>query len=270
MEIDKIEEAVNWLKNRITGPEIGLILGSGLGGLVDKIEEKLVIPYEEIPNFPTSTVESHAGSLISGRLFGRNVLIMDGRLHYYEGYSLKEVVRPIRIMGLLGIEKLIITNACGGINRTFTPGDFMFISDHINFPGQNPLRGINLDELGSRFPDMSQAYNQELIKVGEEVAAELNLITRRGVYGWYQGPSFETPAEIRMYEKNGADVVGMSTVPEVIAANHMGIKVLGISCITNMAAGILSKPLSSEEVYETARRVAPQFRSLVSGIIKKL
>lgn len=273
--MEDMEERLNNIYNNIsdrieTKPELGLILGSGLGVLVEDFSDPVLIPYEEIPGFPVSTVEGHAGRLVLGSLGGKQVVALQGRFHYYEGYSMQELVIPVRIMGMLGIEKLIVTNAAGGVNLNFSPGEFMFITDHINFMGANPLRGENLEEFGPRFPDMSTLYSQELIETGEDCASGLRLVTRRGVYAGMMGPSFETPAEIRFLRTIGADAVGMSTVPEVIAAGHMGLSVLGISCITNMAAGVLPQPLSHEEVMEISQQVKPEFKALVGKIVNKL
>lgn len=270
MELRKIAEAKAWLQERLPIPEVVVVLGSGLGELAREVEDPTSIPYREIPHFPESTVPGHEGQLVSGKLAGRQVLLMQGRCHWYEGYELDQVVRPVRILAALGAEKFILTNAAGCLNRQYQVGQFMFITDHINLSGLNPLRGANIDEFGPRFPDMSKAYNPELIELGEEVAAGQGLLTRRGVYAWYLGPSFETPAEIRMISRFGADAVGMSTVPEVIALKHMGCHVLGISCLTNMAAGILAQPITGEEVLETANRVKPKFKALVRGIIQSL
>lgn len=270
MEYKKINEAKAWVQERLPIPEAVIVLGSGLGELASEVENPRLIPYGQIPHFPESTVPGHEGQLVSGKLEGRQVLLMQGRCHWYEGYELAEVVRPVRILAALGAEKFILTNAAGCLNRQYQVGQFMFITDHINTSGLNPLRGVNIDEFGPRFPDMSKAYNPELIELGEDVAASKGILTRRGVYAWYQGPSFETPAEIRMFSQLGADAVGMSTVPEVIALKHMGRQVLGISCLTNMAAGILAQPITGEEVLETANRVKPKFKALVRGIIRSL
>lgn len=269
--LKKVKVATNYLEEKIMQkPEIGLILGSGLGVFAEEINNPVVFPYEEIPEFPVSTVEGHAGRLVCGKLANKQVIAMQGRFHYYEGYSLTELTIPVRVMKLLGIKTLIVTNAAGGVNRNFAAGDLMIITDHVNFMGSNPLIGKNYEEFGPRFPDMSEAYNRDLIKLTEQVAAENGIIIRKGVYAAFSGPSFETPAEIRMISRNGADAVGMSTVPEVIVANQMGIPVLGISCITNMAAGILPQPLSHSEVMETAEIVKPFFKGLIRGIVEKL
>lgn len=268
---ERINNAVNYMKNNVTvEPEIGLILGSGLGVLADEIEDAAVIKYEDIPDFPVSTVSGHAGQFVIGNLEGHRVIAMQGRFHYYEGYSLKEVTIPVRVMKLLGIEKLLVTNAAGGVNLNYEPGDFMIISDHINLMGDNPLRGQNEDDFGPRFPDMSEAYSENLIKLAEKVAADSGIITRKGVYVAVTGPSYETPAEIRYFRKIGIDAVGMSTVPEVIAANHMGMEVLGISCITNMAAGVLPKPLNHEDVMKIAEKVKPEFIKLLRNILREM
>ncbi|AZO95621.1 purine-nucleoside phosphorylase [Halocella sp. SP3-1] len=255
------------IKQKLTEkPQIGLILGSGLGKLANEIEEQRVFKYQDIPDFPVSTVPGHAGRLIAGRLEGKAVIAMQGRFHFYEGYTMKQIILPVLVMKLLGIETLIVTNAAGGVNKDFNPGEFMLISDHINMMGTNPLIGQNFEEFGPRFPDMSEAYNKGLLKLARETAEQLGIIAREGVYAAVTGPSFETPAEIRFFANNGVDAVGMSTVPEVIAARHMGVNVLGISCITNMAAGILDQPLSHEEVIETTEKVKENFISLIKGI----
>ena len=258
------------LENTKYKPEIGLILGSGLGSLADSIENPEFYPYEDLPHFPTSTVEGHAGRLIIGMLNGKCVVAMQGRFHYYEGYSLNEVTFPVRVMKLIGVNKLIVTNAAGSVNVNYKPGDLMLITDHINFSGDNPLIGKNLEEFGPRFPDMSNAYNVELRDKVIAISEKLNLDVKTGVYAMMSGPSYESPAEIKMLRILGADAVGMSTVPEVIVANHCGIKTVGISCLTNMAAGILSQPLTHEEVMETSTKVREKFISLMKEIIAVL
>lgn len=272
MDRKKILEAVNYLEDQIPfKPEIGMILGSGLGVLAEEVEEPTTIKYDKIPNFPSSTVVGHAGQLVVGMLEGKKVVIMQGRFHFYEGYDMSEITLPVRVMKELGIEKMIVTNACGGVNENYNVGDLMFINDHINFMGTNPLIGKNNDEFGPRFPDMTNAYDPELIELGERVAADLGISsTRKGVYIGCTGPSYETPAEIKAFRRWGADAVGMSTVPEVIVANHMGLRVLGISCITNMAAGVLPQPLDHSEVMETAEKTKPIFIKLVRGIVKEV
>lgn len=269
--LEKIKEAADYIKSKVDlKPEIGLILGSGLGVLADEVKDSVQIPYSKIPNFPESTVEGHAGQLVIGLLEGKPVIAMQGRFHYYEGYSMQEITLPVRVMKLLGINKLLVTNAAGGVNRNFNPGDLMIITDHINLMGSNPLIGKNIAEFGTRFPDMSEPYNKGLIKLAEEIGKSNGIITRKGVYAAMSGPNYETPFEIRFLANNGVDAVGMSTVPEVIVANHMNIDVLGISLITNMAAGILAKPLSHSEVVDTAERVKPEFIKLVRGILKNI
>lgn len=271
MDPKRIMESVNYIKEQLPlQPQIGLILGSGLGVLAEEIENPVIIPYEKIPDFPVSTVVGHAGRMVVGNLEGKCVLVMQGRFHYYEGYTMDEVTLPIRVMKLLGIETLFVTNASGGVNECFNVGDLMFIQDHINLMGTNPLMGKNFEEFGHRFPDMTYAYNRDLIKLGEAVAEKLGVPCRKGIYIGVTGPSYETPAEIKAFRGMGADAVGMSTVPEVIVANHMKMKVLGISCITNMAAGVLPQPLNHEEVMETAEITKPKFIKLVRGIIKEV
>lgn len=249
-------------------PEVGLILGSGLGSLADAIENPEYYNYSDIPNFPTSTVEGHAGRLVIGTLGGKQVVAMQGRFHYYEGYSMEKITFPVRVMKLIGVSKLIVTNACGAVNKDFSAGDLMVITDHINFSGGNPLFGHNLDEFGPRFPDMSQAYNLELRNKVLNVGKELGIELKQGVYVMFSGPTYETPAEVRMAKIMGGDAVGMSTVPEVIVANHSGIKTVGISCLTNMAAGILDQPLNHEEVIETSARVKNDFIKLMNRVIE--
>ncbi|MFX3633550.1 MAG: purine-nucleoside phosphorylase [Candidatus Pristimantibacillus sp.] len=248
-------------------PEIGLIMGSGLGVLGDHLEDAITIQYDTIPHFPVSTVEGHAGELLIGTLSGRAVILMRGRFHMYEGYGPELTAFPVRVMKALGVTSLLVTNAAGGVNLDYEPGNLMLISDHINMTGKNPLIGPNDDELGVRFPDMSEAYSKRLRAVARETAASQGLTLREGVYAGLLGPTYETPAEIRMLRVIGADAVGMSTVAEVITARHSGIEVLGISCISNMAAGILDQPLSHMEVMETTERVKSQFLALVKGLI---
>ncbi|WFD09012.1 purine-nucleoside phosphorylase [Tepidibacter hydrothermalis] len=269
--ITKIKESAEFIKSKAgVNPKIGLILGSGLGVLADEIEDAVKIKYEEIPNFPVSTVEGHAGQLVIGKLQGKDVVAMQGRFHFYEGYTMEAATFPVRVMKALGVETIVVTNAAGGSNKTYVPGDLMIINDHINLGGNNPLMGPNNKELGVRFPDMSTAYTPELISLAKDVAKELNIEVKEGVYTYFTGPTYETPAEIRMVQTMGGDAVGMSTVPEVIVARHSSLKVLGISCITNMAAGILDQPLNHEEVIETTQRVKAQFISLVKNILHKM
>lgn len=269
--IEKIDQTGQYLRERVGfSPEIGLILGSGLGSLADEIESPIKIEYKDIPNFPVSTVEGHEGALVFGTLKGKAVMAMKGRFHYYEGYELETVTFPVRVMKYLGVEKIIVTNAAGGSNRDFVPGDLMLIEDHINFSLRNPLIGSNYDELGSRFPDMSRAYDRDMMEVAKSVAKKQGIALKSGVYAWVTGPSYETPAEVRMLEKLGVDAVGMSTVPEVIVARHGGIRVLGISCITNMASGILDKPLDHREVIETSEIAREKFIDLVLGTVENI
>lgn len=268
MDLNKIQEASIFIKNKMKKhPEIGLILGSGLGVLADEIKNPTVIPYDAIPHFPISTVSGHAGQLIVGDLEGKRVIAMQGRFHYYEGYSLEKVTFPIRVMKALGVETAIVTNAAGGINENFEAGDLMLITDHINNMGINPLIGENQAALGVRFPDLSEAYDRAYIELAEKCAEELELTVKKGVYVGNTGPSYETPAEVRMLRQLGGDAVGMSTVPEVIVLRHANIRVLGISCISNMAAGILDQPLTHDEVIETTEKVRENFLNLVKKII---
>lgn len=251
-------------------PVIGLVLGSGLGVLADAITDADVISYEAIPHFPVSTVEGHAGQLVLGEWEGQKVMAMKGRFHYYEGYGLDQVTFPIRVMKAMGVKTLIVTNAAGGIQTDFQAGDLMLIRDHINFMFDNPLMGPNAPEWGARFPDMSDAYDPSYRQLAKRVAEALDIPLQEGVYVGLTGPTYETPAEIRMFRKLGGDAVGMSTVPEVIVARHAGIRVLGISCISNLAAGILDQPLSHDEVMETAKQVKPRFIRLIQGIVKEI
>lgn len=253
-------------------PKLGLVLGSGLGGYASNMKVGLEIPYKDIPGFPVSTVPGHDGRYIFGWIMtgeeaGVPIVVMKGRVHYYEGYTSQTVVMPIRIMGMLGIEALLLTNAAGGINLEFKPGDLMLITDQITGYVPSPLIGENIDELGTRFPDMSKIYDRELGQIARDIAGGMGLDLKEGVYLQFTGPQFETPAEIRAFRTLGASAVGMSTACEAIAARHMGLRVLGISCITNMASGILDQPLTHEEVQETADRVAENFQRLITGII---
>ncbi|MCX7775567.1 MAG: purine-nucleoside phosphorylase [Spirochaetaceae bacterium] len=251
-------------------PRIAIVLGSGLGSLADSLNESRSIQYAAIPGFPRSTAPGHAGRLVSGRLGNVPVLCMQGRFHVYEGWEPSQIAFPVRVMRALGVEIIILTNAAGGVNLDYRPGDFMLIRDHINLSGRNPLVGPNDETIGPRFPDMSKAYDPALRQVAHQAAASLGTALHEGVYAWFLGPSFETPAEIRMARLLGADAVGMSTVPEVIAAVHCGLRVLGISCITNMAAGILDQPITSEEVLEISERRKPAFEALLRGIVMQL
>ncbi|PYZ95317.1 purine-nucleoside phosphorylase [Salipaludibacillus keqinensis] len=266
-----ITEAKQFIEKKISEkPTIGLILGSGLGVLADEIQNSVRLPYNEIPGFPTSTVAGHKGQLVIGELEGKTVVAMQGRFHYYEGYSMDLVTLPVRVMKAIGVEQLIVTNAAGGINEEYKPGDLMIITDHLNMFGTNPLIGTNDDQLGVRFPDMSQAYTKDLNDLAKQVAAEIQLNVKEGVYVGNTGPTYETPAEIRMLRTLGGDAVGMSTVPEVIVARHSEMNVLGISCISNMAAGILDQPLTHDEVMETTEQVRADFLQFVKQIVEKM
>jgi purine-nucleoside phosphorylase len=266
----KILKAAEYIKSKIDVKSfIGIILGSGLGRVVSDIKDIIEIDYKDIPHFPATTVKGHAGRLVSGVLGGKQVIAMKGRFHYYEGYDVSQVVFPVRVMKLLGIDNLMVTNAAGSINRDFEPGDLMLIKDHIGFFSPSPLRGKNIDEFGTRFPDMNEAYSRDLIDMATNASNEIGIKLKEGVYAFMQGPMFETPSEIKVLGKMGADVAGMSTVPEVITARHAGMRVLGISCITNMAAGIQDKPLNHEEVVKTAAETEYKFSTLITQIIRR-
>ena len=267
-ETAKIQTAAEYIRAQVPfRPTLALVLGSGLGDYADTLEDAIRIPYSQIPNFPVPSIPGHAGALVFGRKCGREVVVMQGRIHYYEGLRQREITLPIRVLAALGIQALVLTNACGGVNLAFQPGDLMLISDHINLSGDNPLIGPNLEAFGPRFPDMSDLYTASLRRAIKEKAAAAGIALQEGVYGMYSGPNYETPAEIRMYRTLGADTVGMSTVPEALVAGHCGIQVVGISCITNMAAGVLPVKLSHAEVTETANRVSAKFRKLIDLIL---
>ncbi len=269
--LEKIRESSDYISNKIDfTPQIGLILGSGLGTLANEIENATVIEYKDIPNFPVSTVKGHEGKLVLGSLEGKKVIAMQGRFHYYEGYSMQEVTFPVRVMKSLGIDMLLVTNACGGMNKDLYPGALMVIEDHINFMGDNPLIGENFDDLGPRFPDMSNAYDKELIRLAEAVGQDLNIEIKKGVYAAISGPYYFSKAELRMLRRIGGDTIGMSTVPEVIVANHSGIKVLGISCVTDMAIADEIVSISHEEVMKVANETKPRFIKLVKGIVNEM
>ncbi len=268
---EQIVSSAEAIRKAVGGAEIGLILGSGLGDFVDNLEDARFIDYKDIPGFPVSTAPGHAGRWWSGKIAGKTLCVMQGRFHAYEGYGLDEVTMPIRIMKLLGVETLILTNAAGGVNETFKPGTLMILNDYINFSGKNPLTGHNMDEFGPRFPDMTYAYDPSLVQLCRQQADKMGLdCVRQGVYMWFNGPCYETPAEVRFARTCGADAVGMSTVPETIVANHCGMKVLGVSCITNMAAGIVMQRLNHTEVVETAMRVKAAFSGLLEETIKAM
>ena len=249
---------------------MGLILGSGLGACADSFANRTVIPFSSIPHFPAFTVPGHSGNLVIGEFEGAPAVAMQGRLHLYEGYSAAETAFPVRVLGCLGIARLIVTNSAGGIHSALHPGEMMLIADHINMMGSNPLTGLNPDIFGPRFPDMTEAYDATMRAIALEVAKEKQISLREGIYIGLPGPSYETPAEIRMCRVLGADAVGMSTIPEVIVANHMGMRVLGVSCITNMAAGILPGKLAHAEVMQTAEKTGASLLSLLRGIIPRL
>lgn len=269
---DRLQAAAAFVRERIGDrePSVGLILGSGLGSFADRLEDPVVVEYGDIPHFPVSSVVGHAGRLVVGSMRGVSCVAMQGRTHYYEGKSARLISFPARTLITLGARTLIITNAAGGVNADFEPGTLMLISDHLNLLPDNPLRGANDERLGPRFPDMTRAYAPELRELARAAAAELGVELAEGVYASLPGPTYETPAEVRMLRTLGADATGMSTVPEVIVANHMGAKVLGISCITNKAAGMSDAPLSHDEVTETATRVRATFESLLEGILARI
>jgi purine-nucleoside phosphorylase len=268
---DRVEEAAAAVR-RVCGrlPQIAIVLGSGLGDFADTLQESVVTPYTALPHWPASNVVGHAGRLVIGNTAGKRVAALSGRVHFYEGHDLATVAFATRVMGRLGVKQIILTNAAGGINTGFAQGALMIIDDHINMLGSNPLVGPNDERLGARFPDMSEVYSRRLRHVADEAASAKGVAVNHGVYVAVHGPSYETPAEIRYFRTIGADAVGMSTVPEAIAARHIGMEVLGISCITNMAAGVLPQPLVHDEVVETAHRVRGSFISLLEGIIERL
>jgi purine-nucleoside phosphorylase len=268
---EQLKESLAFVRTKTKAqPTIGIILGSGLGPFADALQNRTVIETASIPHYPRSTVEGHAGKLVFGELAGKNILALQGRVHAYEGYSLQQVTYPVQVMAEIGIKNLIVTNAAGGINRHFQPGDLMLIVDHINLMFDNPLMGLNDDRLGPRFPDMSAPYNLQLIELAEQIALELGIKLQKGVLAGLKGPTYETAAEIRMMQRLGADAGTMSTIPEVIAAVYRGLKVLGISCITNLATGMSDKKLSHDEVTEVAELVKDKFSKLITAIISKM
>jgi purine-nucleoside phosphorylase len=270
-EYDKIQEAVAVIRGRWSKKaDVGIVLGTGLGALAERIDADVVIPYEELPHFARSTVETHAGKLILGVLEGKNVVAMQGRFHYYEGYSAKEITFPIRVMRALGAETLVVSNACGGMNPQFKPGDIMLIEDHINMLGCNPLIGVNDDRLGPRFPDMCEPYSKELIAKARQVALDAGIMTQKGVYVAVAGPNLETRAEYRFFRAIGADVVGMSTVPEVVVAVHAGMKVLGFSIITDMGLADALEPANIERILQNAAEAEPKMNAIICGVLKTL
>jgi len=270
-QMKQYQKAASYILARTdSNPKIGLILGSGLGVLTEEIENAVKIPFEHIPFFTKPTAEGHKGELVIGKLGGVDVVALSGRYHYYEGLTLQQVTFPVRVMKLLGVERLILTNACGAVNESFKPGEIMLIEDHINLVSNNPLIGKNQDDFGPRFPDATEIYTKKLREIAIQEATLLNLKIQQGVYAWWTGPSYETPAEIKMIRRLGADAVGMSTVPEALVASHAGIEVLGLSCLTNMASGILPQKLSHQEVLDVALHVREKFSLLVKNIVKKI
>jgi len=272
--IEQIDQAADAVRTRTSyHPRVGLILGSGLNELADSVQKADIIPYADLPNWPISTVQGHAGRLVIGELEGQIVLVMQGRIHFYEGYGMSQITLPVRVMQRLGLEMLIVTNAAGGVNDNFEPGDVMLISDNLNLMGMtgaNPLMGPNIDELGPRFPDMSQAYDRELMEIARKVAASKNVQLREGVYCGLSGPSFEGPADLRFLHMIGADAVGMSTVPEVIVARHGGMRVLGFSGISNKANLDGSTVTTHEEVIEAGRTISPKIETIIRGVLRSL
>lgn len=266
----QVNEATAFLEKELPEkPKVGLVLGSGLGTFVDHIENQTIIPYEKIPNFRTTTVAGHSGRMVFGYIDKVPVIALQGRWHFYEGHSMNSVVLPTRVICALGVQNIVLTNAAGGINENFKPGDLMMIEDHINFMGDNPLTGKEPAEFGPRFPDMSDTYSQECREILCDIANKENISLRSGVYVGVRGPTYETPAEIRMFRVWGGDAVGMSTVPEAIAARHLGVRVTGISCITNMAAGIGGEPLDHADIQDVANRVIKQFSTLLQLALPK-
>ena len=270
--MQQYQESAAALRDRLKGfrPRVLLILGSGLGFLGDAVEEAILVPYEEVPHMKRSTAPDHKGRFVFGRLSGQNVAVMQGRLHTYEGWSFEDVSYPVRVLRLLGAEALVVTNAAGAVNTAFSAGDIMLITDHIKLFGASPLCGPNLEEFGPRFPDMSHVYTPALQDVARQAAHQLEIPLRKGVYMYFPGPQYETPAEVRLARILGADAVGMSTVPEAIVAAHCGMKVLGFTLCTNMAAGVLDQPLSSDEVLAAASAASPRFSALIKGCLGRL
>jgi purine-nucleoside phosphorylase len=270
-QMEALQKARQMVESRLVArPSVGIVLGSGLGAFAGRVRDAVRIPYREIPGFPVPSAEGHAGELVVGEIGGATVACMAGRVHQYEGYTAQDVVFGVRLLGLLGVKALVLTNAAGGIHPSYTPGQLVLITDHINLQGTNPLIGPNPDALGPRFPDMTEVYSPRLRTIALEVAASVEVSLGEGVYMALLGPSFETPAEIRAFRTLGADLVGMSTVPEVIAANHMGIECVGISCVTNVAAGLSDQKLSHEEVLETGRQVQDKFERLLEALLPRL
>ena len=268
---DRVEEAVAHIRTRCpTLPETAIVLGSGLGDFADTLLDAIAMPYADLPHWPPSRVIGHAGRLVIGTVAGKRIAVLSGRVHFYEGHDLASVVFGTRVMGRLGVRRVILTNAAGGINTAFAEGALMIIDDHINMLGSNPLIGANDDRFGVRFPDMTEVYSKRLRHLADEAAAAKGITVSHGVYVAVHGPSYETPAEIRFYRQIGADAIGMSTVPEAIAARHMGLEVLGVSCISNAAAGILPQPIVHDEVIATMQRIRSSFVALLEGIIERI
>lgn len=270
MFYDQVKESADYICSKVNMKvDVAIILGSGLGKIVDIMENKQIVPYKDIPHFPQSSVVGHAGNLVFGTIGNTKIMALQGRFHYYEGFTMKEVAYPVYVMKLLGIEYMIVTNACGGINSTFEPGDLMIIDDFINSLSVNPLIGTNDERFGTRFPDMSEPYSTELREKAKKVADKLGIQTKHGVYTFFQGPYYESAAEIRMYQRAGSDAIGMSTVPETIVANYVGIKTLGIACITNMATGIRTGKHSHQEVVEIAERSSQKLCKWMEELLKE-
>lgn len=268
---ENILEALSYIQKKVSRlPEAVLVLGSGLGGLADSIEDPIIVPYKEIPHWPLSTAPGHAGRLVFGLLDNTYVAVMQGRIHFYEGYSMKDVTFPVRVFGEWGVPYYLASNASGGINLSYLPGDMVMLYDHINFMGTNPLVGPVISAKEERFPDMSYTYDRDILRLADEVAKENNLLVHRGVYIAFSGPSYETPAEIRMARVMGADVVGMSTVPETIVAHAMGMKVFAVSCVANYAAGVTSQKLSEEEVIREMGKATGKLTTLLRGLLQKI
>lgn len=268
---ERLEKLTQALKDRLPEtPEVALVLGSGLGGMVDQLEEPISLPYSELPGCPVSTAPGHAGRFLYGKIGGKRVLAMQGRFHYYEGWQMEEVILPIRVFAKLGIETLILTNAAGGVQPHLKPGTFLFLKDHIGLFCPSPLRGPNLEECGPRFPDCSKIYTPELLEIALKTADQLGIPVETGVYAYAQGPNYETPSDVKLLAQLGADAVGMSTVPEAQCAAHCGLRVLALSCITNLAAGILDQPLNHEEVMEVGRQVSADSIRLMTAILEAL
>ena len=268
MELQQIRAAADYILNRTAyRPTIGMVLGSGLGDFAETLEEPVRIPYSEIPGFPVPTIPGHVGALVFGKKMGRQVVVMQGRIHFYEGLSQRTITLPTRVLAAIGVKTIVLTNAAGGVNLDFEPGTLMLISDHINYSGSNPLIGPNLDEFGPRFPDVTDLYKKELRVKIKAAAKDAGIKLQEGVYMMFSGPNFETPAEVRMAKIVGADAVGMSTVPEALVAGHSGLDVVGISCITNIAAGLSDQKLDHSEVLEIAARVHDTFQNLLDLIL---